>query len=100
MGCHVSTSTDGSPDTATVALTAWSRDPGGRTPIPGGLPRRGRGGSPGRARDPGGGDGLVALRRGLAGQGIDHGPQTIGWPLEHEQLPVPSTSTIRRILLA
>ncbi|HEU4909080.1 MAG TPA: hypothetical protein VFT17_09455, partial [Propionibacteriaceae bacterium] len=25
---------------------------------------------------------------------------TIAWHLEHEQLPVPSTSTIRRILLA
>jgi transposase InsO family protein len=43
---------------------------------------------------------IVALRRELAGQGLDHGPQTIGWHLEHEQLPVPSTSTIRRILLA
>jgi transposase InsO family protein len=42
---------------------------------------------------------IVALRRELAGQGLDHGPQTIGWHLEHEQLPVPSTSTIRRILL-
>jgi len=43
---------------------------------------------------------IVALRHELAGQGLDHGPQTIGWHLEHEQLPVPSTSTIRRILLA
>jgi transposase InsO family protein len=43
---------------------------------------------------------IVALRRELAAQGLDHGPQTIGWHLEHEQLPVPSTSTIRRILLA
>jgi len=42
---------------------------------------------------------IVALRRELADQGLDHGPQTIGWHLEHEQLPVPSTSTIRRILL-
>ena len=43
---------------------------------------------------------IVALRRELAGQGLDHGPQTIGWHLEQEQLPVPSASTIRRILLA
>jgi transposase InsO family protein len=43
---------------------------------------------------------IVALRRKLAGQGLDHGPQTIGWHLDQEQLPVPSTSTIRRILLA
>jgi transposase InsO family protein len=43
---------------------------------------------------------IVALRRELAGQGLDHGPQTIGWHLEQEQLPVPSTSTIRRILVA
>jgi transposase InsO family protein len=42
---------------------------------------------------------IVVLRRELAGQGLDHGPQTIGWHLEQEQLPVPSTSTIRRILL-
>lgn len=43
---------------------------------------------------------IVVLRRELAGQGLDHGPQTIGWHLEQEQLPVPSTSTIRRILVA
>ena len=43
---------------------------------------------------------IVALRRELAGQGLDHGPQTIGWHLAREQLPVPSTSTIRRILVA
>ena len=43
---------------------------------------------------------IVALRRELAGQGLDHGPQTICWHLEQERLPVPSTSTIRRILLA
>jgi transposase InsO family protein len=43
---------------------------------------------------------IVALRRELAGQGLDHGPQTICWHLEQEQLPVPSTSTIRRILVA
>ena len=42
---------------------------------------------------------IVALRRELDGQGLDHGPQTIGWHLEQEHLPVPSTSTIRRILV-
>ena len=29
---------------------------------------------------------IVALRRELAVQGLDHGPQTIGWRLEQEQL--------------
>jgi transposase InsO family protein len=43
---------------------------------------------------------IVALRRELAGQGLDHGPQTIGWHLAQEHLAVPSTSTIRRILVA
>ena len=43
---------------------------------------------------------IITLRRELASQGLDHGPQTIGWHLEQEQLPVPSTSTIRRILVA
>ena len=43
---------------------------------------------------------IIALRRELAAQGLDHGPQTIRWHLEQEQLPVPSTSTIRRILVA
>jgi transposase InsO family protein len=43
---------------------------------------------------------VVVLRRELAAQGLDHGPQTIGWHLEQEQLSVPSTSTIRRILVA
>jgi len=43
---------------------------------------------------------IVALRRELAGQGLDHGPQTICWHLEQQHLPVPSTSTIRRILVA
>jgi len=45
-------------------------------------------------------DRIVSLRRELARQGLDHGPQTIAWHLEREQLPVPSTSTIRRILVA
>jgi transposase InsO family protein len=43
---------------------------------------------------------IVALRRELASQGLDHGPQTIGWHLEQQHLPAPSTSTIRRILVA
>jgi transposase InsO family protein len=42
---------------------------------------------------------IVALRRELARQGLDAGPQTIGWHLAQERLPVPSTSTIRRILV-
>ena len=45
MGCHVSTSIDGSPVTATMVLTVWSRGHGGRIPILGALPRRWRSGS-------------------------------------------------------
>ena len=86
MACHVSTSTAGSSVTATMVLTVWSRDHGDHIPIRGALPGRWRSGS--------------SLRCELAGQGPDHGPQTIGWHLEQEHLPVPSTSTIRRILVA
>ena len=87
MGCPVSTSTDGSPVTATTVLTVWSRGHGGRIPILSALPRRW----------PSGSSCYVASS---PAQGLDHGPQTIGWHLEQEQLPVPSTSTIRRILVA
>jgi hypothetical protein len=86
-GCHVSTSIDGSLGTATRVLTVWSRGPGDRIPI--------------RIRTASGvAERIVALRRELAGQGLDHGPQTICWHLQQEHLPVPSTSTIRRILVA
>jgi len=43
-------------------------------------------------------DRIVELRTDLVAQGLDAGPATIGWHLEREGLPVPSTSTIRRIL--
>jgi transposase InsO family protein len=43
---------------------------------------------------------IVALRIELAARGLDAGPATIVWHLEREDLPVPSTSTIRRILHA
>ena len=43
---------------------------------------------------------VVALRIELAGRGLDAGPVTIAWHLGREGLPVPSTSTIRRILHA
>jgi hypothetical protein len=43
---------------------------------------------------------IVALRRELSGQGLAAGPQTIGWHLAREHLAAPSTSTIRRILVA
>jgi transposase InsO family protein len=43
---------------------------------------------------------IVALRIELAARGLDAGPATIAWHLEREDLPVPSTSTIRRILHA
>jgi hypothetical protein len=45
MACHVSTCTGGSPVTATMVLTVWSRDHGDRIPIRGALPRRWRSGS-------------------------------------------------------
>ena len=43
-------------------------------------------------------DRITALRVDLVARGLDAGPATIGWHLEREGLPVPSTSTIRRIL--
>jgi transposase InsO family protein len=43
---------------------------------------------------------IVARRIELGGHGLDAGPATIAWHLEREGLPVPSTSTIRRILHA
>jgi len=46
------------------------------------------------------GDRITALRRELSADGLDAGPATIAWHLEREGLPVPSTSTIRRILHA
>lgn len=41
---------------------------------------------------------IIALRQQLTANGLDAGPVTIAWHLDQEQLPVPSTSTIRRIL--
>ena len=43
-------------------------------------------------------DRIIELRQGLTGNGLDAGPVTIAWHLEQENLPAPSTSTIRRIL--
>jgi transposase InsO family protein len=43
---------------------------------------------------------IVALRLELTARGLDAGPVTIAWHLEREGLPVPSTSTIRRVLHA
>ena len=45
-------------------------------------------------------DRIVALRRELTAGGLDAGPVTIAWHLEREGLPVPSISTIRRVLHA
>jgi transposase InsO family protein len=45
-------------------------------------------------------DRIIALRRELMAGGLDAGPVTIAWHLEREALPVPSTSTIRRVLHA
>jgi transposase InsO family protein len=41
---------------------------------------------------------VIELRGRLTADGSDAGPVTIGWHLEREGLPAPSTSTIRRIL--
>jgi transposase len=41
---------------------------------------------------------ILALREELQSAGLDAGPVTIAWHLEREDIPVPSTSTIRRIL--
>jgi len=43
-------------------------------------------------------DQIIALRQTLTSQGLDAGPLTIAWHLRQQNLPVPSTSTIRRIL--
>ncbi len=43
---------------------------------------------------------IVAIRLELVAHGLDAGPATIGWHLGREGLPVPSTSTIRRVLVA
>ena len=43
---------------------------------------------------------VIELRGQLTADGLDSGPVTIGWHLEREGLPAPSTSTIRRILHA
>ena len=45
-------------------------------------------------------DRIVSLRRELVAAGLDAGPATIAWHLGREGLPVPSVSTIRRILHA
>jgi transposase InsO family protein len=51
-----------------------------------------------RATSPDLTDRIIALRLALTGQGLDAGPVTIAWHLQQAGLPVPSTSTIRRIL--
>ena len=43
-------------------------------------------------------DKIVALRKELAGQGLDAGPQTIAWHLASRHKQVPSAATIWRVL--
>ena len=43
-------------------------------------------------------DQIVALRKDLAGQGLDAGPHTIAWHLARRGDPVPSVATIWRVL--
>jgi transposase InsO family protein len=49
--------------------------------------------TPGAVRDR-----ITALRIELAARGLDAGPATIAWHLGREGHPIPSTSTVRRIL--
>lgn len=42
---------------------------------------------------------VIQLRTQLGGRGLDAGPVTIAWHLQREGFPVPSTSTIHRILV-
>jgi transposase InsO family protein len=64
-------------------------EPGSRRPLT----------NPGRTPDPVR-ERIVRLRTRLTGRGLDAGPVTIAWHLGREGLPVPSSSTIRRILHA
>ena len=41
---------------------------------------------------------IISLREGLVTGGLDAGPVTIAWHLEHEGLTPPAISTIRRII--
>ena len=41
---------------------------------------------------------VLRQRKQLLEQGLDHGPQSIVWTLQHEEIPVPSRSTVWRIL--
>jgi transposase len=43
-------------------------------------------------------DEIVALRKELAGQGLDAGPQTIAWHLAQRRDQVPSVATVWRVL--
>ena len=45
-------------------------------------------------------DVIIELRRTLRAEGLDAGPLTIAWHLEQRGLRVPSSSSIRRVLLA
>jgi transposase InsO family protein len=44
-------------------------------------------------------DAIVRIRKELSGHGYDAGPETIAWHLRRQGRPVPSTSTIWRILV-
>jgi transposase InsO family protein len=41
---------------------------------------------------------VLRQRKQLFEQGLDHGPQSIVWTLQHDEIPVPSRSTVWRIL--
>ena len=82
-----STCTACSAGTGTAASRPSSRARAGRAPTPAGRRTQVR-------------ERIVALRTELTARGLDAGPVTIAWHLGREGLPVPSTSTIRRILHA
>jgi transposase InsO family protein len=61
-------------------------------------PRSRRPGTSPNATAPGVVELIVALRKELAGQGLDAGPQTIAWHLRHRRLITVSAATISRTL--
>ena len=68
---------------------------GGRGGVRGPLPAAG---TPPRAIGPQTADLIVALRKELTGQGLDAGPDTIAWQMEHHHQVKVSPATISRYL--
>ena len=86
MGCPRGGSAGWCPGTATRARWRSSPGPGGRGP----RPRRSRNHRCVRL--------IVRLRKELSGQGLDAGPHTIAWHLEHHHQVKVSAATVSRYL--